>query len=502
MKCESVKIYGYFWFGGNFFKGAKGENKLRDIINKNRWNAPDFLQVVSTFDGSWSIIIKNDNTIFASVDRVSSRPLFYSVSNDILEISNRIKNLSSNVKDKFQIDTSLKSFYIKNKCTPIGTTLFSNVLMIPPGSCISYIDHKVNILTFSGLKARKAHPAPSDKMEAIYNIKATISQMCNTLEQINPENIYVPLSGGMDSRIIAFGLSQSPLLKQKVKCYTYGRSKEEREAVISKSVADELGLSWDFIKYTKEAWEGLRNNLDSTFSEFDLAASFPHMQEYIASREMVKNNGSGIFVPGYCLDVPVGSHIYQGGNYQRKFIKEARFLNKYKLDDMALNYETVFLMYRLSKTVIPSVRNYELNSTDFILPFWSNHIYDYWYSRPYYCRQDRKLFILAIEHIYSQSCPELNNINYANYAPVQDRHFLNLAKEMIFGFLHNIYSLSFVNKLTRVIFKDKIVRSNKSMDYLGLYDFCQRDNFSTELEFKHYHNRIAEISYNYLLKKP
>jgi asparagine synthase (glutamine-hydrolysing) len=59
----------------------------------------------------------------------------------------------------------------------------------------------------------------------------------------------VPLSGGLDSRIIVAMLKR--LGVEDVICFTYGK-KGNREAEISRQVAEALGYRWYFVEYTKE----------------------------------------------------------------------------------------------------------------------------------------------------------------------------------------------------------------------------------------------------------
>ena len=266
MKWGSIKLFGHFWYGGLFYNGKDGEINFLELVNKNRWEVAELSQVVNVLDGSWAIVLSSTDEIFSSVDRVSSRPLFYTKTEERLEVVGSINDFSMEIKKTFVIDKTLKDFYINNKCAPVGRTMYRNVRMIPPGGCLILSDNDINVPVYSGLKARKSSHSSVDVIDARYNLEATLSQMCRTLEVMNPENIFLPLSGGMDSRLLALGLSQSGALKTKTKAFSYGRSIDGKESKISKRVADELGLSWEFIEYTPEHWQELRSNINITFS--------------------------------------------------------------------------------------------------------------------------------------------------------------------------------------------------------------------------------------------
>jgi hypothetical protein len=340
----------------------------------------------------------------------------------------------------------------------------------------------------------------NDTDDAQRNLDGSLRQMCRTLTSLNPENIFLPLSGGMDSRLLAFGLARSPDLRRKVRAYSYGRSRDGKEAIISKKVADALGLSWEFIEYSDNQWRLMRANIDETFANFDLVSSFPNLQEALASKFVYKKYGCGIFVPGYCLDALAGKHIYTESMYQKNYLSDVISDSRYQLDDKAANYEYVFLLHRMSKNVVPSVANFRFEGCDFVLPFWFNHVYDFWYSLPYKVREQRALFSKTVERMYNEEYPGLNKIEYANQA-IGASSIISNIKNKMFLTVHNVYSISFIRNIFRRVLYKKIISSNKEMDYLGVYNFCAEDKFSQELETEHYHNRVAEIAYRYLNKE-
>ena len=65
----------------------------------------------------------------------------------------------------------------------------------------------------------------------------------------NGANIVIPLSAGLDSRLIASGLKQYNYTN--VKCFSYGL-KNNYEAVASKKIAKALGFDWMFIEINQK----------------------------------------------------------------------------------------------------------------------------------------------------------------------------------------------------------------------------------------------------------
>jgi len=157
-------------------------------------------------------------------------------------------------------------------------------------------------------------------------------------------------------------------------------------------------------------------------------------------------------------------------------------------------------LHRLSKTVVPATKNYSLTGCEFILPFWFNTIYDYWYALPYDLRKDRKLFLSSVQLMYNNLFPELNKIKYASQAK-KNKSFTKKLKELIRNIIHEVYSIPQLRYFLRRLLRKRIVKSNQKMDYLGVYNFCASDTFETDLEVEHYHNRVAEIAFNYYSDK-
>jgi asparagine synthase (glutamine-hydrolysing) len=112
--------------------------------------------------------------------------------------------------------------------------------------------------------------------------------------------IVVPLSGGLDSRLIVLMLKR--IGYNNVVAFTYGR-RGYRESLISRKVAESLGFRWEFVEYSNDSWRRWYESPEwqaySTFA--DGLSSTPHLQEWPAVWELKKNAripNESIFVPG------------------------------------------------------------------------------------------------------------------------------------------------------------------------------------------------------------
>tara|TARA_Y100000389_G_scaffold152542_1_gene152590 strand:+ start:18361 stop:19878 length:1518 start_codon:yes stop_codon:yes gene_type:complete len=495
---EKVKIDGYFWFGSNFFYGKDGEKIFLKLINKQNISVFEIPFLMRELNGSWSIVIKSKLTTISAVDRVCSRKIFYlkNKNNVVADcISKLIKKNQSN-----EIDQSLKSFYIKNKCCPPGLTLYKNLFSIPPGFCLINESGFLKKIQYSIFPSRKKYVSSNDIVQAEYNLLSVLEKLKKTIRLINPKNIFIPLSGGMDSRLIAFSIAQDKELRKKAICFAYGKSKKNLDCSISKLVAKELGIKWTFIQYTEKAWLNLFTEKEKIFEKLNVALSSPNLDSKIAIAKMIEKYGNGIFIPGYCLDVPAGSKLYENTRYQKEMLDSQKIDKIFTLDDEALNFEYTNLLIRLSGIVLSANENFKYKNSEFLLPFWSNEIYDFWFSLSYNSRKNKKLFKNIIKKIYSRSKYSLNSIPYANQTKKKLSFYLILLNK-IKNFLHEIYSIPKIKGILRKLLSSKIIISNKKSDDLGIYNFCKNQEFKDKLEVEHPHSRVAEISYNFLINK-
>jgi asparagine synthase (glutamine-hydrolysing) len=123
--------------------------------------------------------------------------------------------------------------------------------------------------------------------------------------------IVVPLSGGLDSRLVVAMLKR--LGVDNVICFSYG-AKGNCQAEISRRVAEALGYTWFFIEYSKKGWYDCCHSEEMhVYEKFaGNLTSVPYKRDYIAVK-VLKQEGkipdNAVFVPGYTGDMISGGHI-------------------------------------------------------------------------------------------------------------------------------------------------------------------------------------------------
>jgi asparagine synthase (glutamine-hydrolysing) len=207
----------------------------------------EFRRKLLSVNGLFSIIIRKENRLWMAVDRLRSFPLFYRNQNEHLIVGDEVDNLFESGEQK-EIDEeacltfSGCSYVLGNK------TLLKTVFQVQAGELITsdgksvlpsfyhqYFPEKQEDINFEAAKIQLK--------EIFQNIGRRMSQL------IGDRPVVLSLSGGFDSRIIAYLLKKAGI--KNVLCYTFGIKEGNPEWERSQAVAQRLGFDWLFIDYSQ-----------------------------------------------------------------------------------------------------------------------------------------------------------------------------------------------------------------------------------------------------------
>jgi asparagine synthase (glutamine-hydrolysing) len=123
--------------------------------------------------------------------------------------------------------------------------------------------------------------------------------------------IWVPLSGGLDSRLILCMLASKGY--DNLHAFSYGVPKNY-EARIAREVAQRAGVPWHFIPIKRKAFRNFYQSRQCrTYWEFcDFLSSVPNMQDLLPLKDMLHRgmlSGDEIIVNGQSGDFITGGHI-------------------------------------------------------------------------------------------------------------------------------------------------------------------------------------------------
>lgn len=124
-----------------------------------------------------------------------------------------------------------------------------------------------------------------------------------TLTRFRGRRLVVPLSGGLDSRLLAAWLKR--LGYEDVLAFSYGRP-GSRELDVSRKVAEELGIPWQGVELipdrVTQAWRS--SAAGSYISMAHGATSLPHVQDWFALHELLEHgvlSTDDVILPGHTV---------------------------------------------------------------------------------------------------------------------------------------------------------------------------------------------------------
>lgn len=239
--------------------------------------------ILKELNGFFSIITFIDDRVVLAVDRVSSTPLFYTISNGI-HVSDRSTFLEEHLPGEY--DSEVVEEYLHLGYVTGQRTLHKHISQCQRGQLV-VLDHEeecisdtrqYHSMTFDGQR----EPDPG-KMRAV--LKEVAERI---VEYARGETITIGLSGGLDSRVMAILLARTGY--DDIITYTYGLSTftERSDIRIAKQIAHELGLEHHVVEPTHQDFLEFResNQWDEYLDQIDILGSVPNVHDTVILRKL------------------------------------------------------------------------------------------------------------------------------------------------------------------------------------------------------------------------
>ena len=421
------------WFKG--YLNERSPSQLADRLESLA--AADWLDEAAQLDGHFALVVSRGNKTFAALDRIASIPLFYGSDEKAHHLSSNARQLKEKLGlEKVDAEAALE--FAMSGFTTGSKTLYEGLEALGAGEAVFFEN---------GTARRQRYALYNPKPEAAGNnpvpvqglAQVTLGIFEKMLRGLDGRPIIIPLSAGLDSRLVAAVLKE--LAYDNVKCFSYGR-RGNHEALGAQKVAKKLGYPWTFVEHTSSqqaltfASEEMRQ-----FEGFaDAFNAVPFQQDFFAVGHL-KASGyappDAVFVNGQSGDFISGNHIPASfalpfekndaaGRWPRLLdaliakhfdlwhvlktpenLDHARSALKDEIislagglgepgDDFGL-YEMSELLNRQVKYVIAGQRTYEWYGFEWRLPLWDNAYLDFWEAAPLTAKLGQNLFRKMLE---------------------------------------------------------------------------------------------------------
>jgi len=385
------------------------------------------------------------------------------------------KNANEQAVDKLSAVEFLLAGYVTG-----SDTLSPHVKQVQAGEALAAIPTSgglcITPLRYFEYTHGNYFPEPREKLLARLD-SALIAAFERLIRWADGRTIVVPLSGGADSRVIVLMLKR--LGYDNIVAFSYGRIGNE-ESWISRKVASTLGIRWEFVPYSNEAWyRWCRSDEWKTYSQAaDNLSSVPHIQDWPAVWELRKQElvpQDSIFVPGLLaghsleptifpiiwpkhrvidqreLLISICEAFYTLRDWSRQRAELEPRLNEkivrllgtrpsYKTHDAADAYERWWWQGYEAKFIINSVRVYDFWGYEWWLPLWDLEIADFWCRVPLAYRLGKNLSRIHLKKLEKEITGCNIRVHRANPRPVSFAAKL-LRKTFLYDRMQRIHGL-------------------------------------------------------------
>ncbi len=425
MEYSSVEI----WYAGN--KKAV-QNIVKSLLDVGI-STESLMKLLSKSNASFSVIAKIEKTIFAFTDYCRSYPIFYSIQENEILISNDANKLKDNLKYTNVISESVFD------CLALGyvtgnKTLYSNLKQL---SVCEYLllNHDSSSPEFGKYYLYHSRRDEIEGSEDYFVAKlgevidGSIQRLINSA---NNAAIVVPISGGLDSRLVLAKLVEHGY--KNLSSFSYG-PKGNADARIGKDVSAQLGVPWEFVSIsTKETKSFYQSETRKEYSAFaDGLNVIPNYQDLLpiyklkkagrlSTDTLIVNGQSGDFNSGGHLPESLMSHEATLDDLVSELIKkhyslwgklltennikkineniiqhlinsdEKSIHDELTSNELANLYERWEFEERQIKYIVNGQRVYDYFSLDWRLPLWDGEFVRFWCHVPVELRYKQKLY--------------------------------------------------------------------------------------------------------------
>lgn len=462
-------------------KGISGDSMLSDdnIIQKIQdvTSIDSGAELSKQLNGLFAWVKIETHSVLLSVDHHRSVPLYYAIQGDEIWISDYTEWIYQQIPEASLDDVMAAEYLILGYITG-NRTLSREIMQVEAGTIIEIKDDSGTTNVTSNTTdntslpkgshrekssniAERNHPYTKLKIKTnrffrflhryrdpgrrqfLHDFDDIVLQtMQRVIDYATGRPIVVPLSGGLDSRLIALTLSR--LRYPDVRCYTFGQ-RGSKEASISKTIAGKLNFPWTQVIYTQEKWRNWFHSYQRRlyYRHGSRHARIPNLLEFGAQKELRKENiipDDSVIVGGHHGFLTSGKgefdnytyrehpevnedtiiphilhynyHLWDWSNYHNTlhpFFRQ-RILNTLdpleSYPDSPGACEAWFYYERQAKFVVQAARLYEFFGYDWWMPYCDMDYLRFWLEMPLIYRQDKSLYTNYISLISPFDIPE------------------------------------------------------------------------------------------------
>ncbi len=389
-------------------------------------------EALTRLDGHFALMVEGPGWVLAAVDRVRSSPLLFVPAGAPPVVGPHGPRLVARAGLETSgdgIDRTGALALAMSGYTIGGDTLYRELRQLRAGEAVLFRTGETPELLRYHLYApwQPTDAGGASLSQDLHDL--TLSILDKHRQSVGGRTIAIPLSAGMDSRLIASGLAA--LGHRDVRCFSYGLP-GNHEAEAARRIARRLGYPWTFVPLSvpRQRAYFLSEGFRSFLQYADCCASTPFPQDQLAiatlkesgwlpADAVIVNGNSGDFISGghvpaglgrpspdaegQVLDAHITKHYRLWQVLDRSDARaalEARLREEWRAAGIADTADAAphglaeFLEFqdRQAKFVISGQRIYEHFELDWRLPLWDAQYLDFWQRVPEAAKRGQRLY--------------------------------------------------------------------------------------------------------------
>lgn len=254
--------------------------------------------------GHWAGILEAGDSMVLAQDPLRSWPIFVATATDgALTVCDNIGTARGAAGDPTLDPRGTLEF--SHLCYVTGSrTLFERIEQVQAGEVLALGTSGARASRFYREVVSHAEPAVADEGTLDAEFSAALSTVFDRLfDRIGGRQVVIPLSGGLDSRLLAVAMHDRG--HRNVVNFTYGVGRT-REVEISREVAESLGQRWEFVQYSADEIRAAWGSADAgTFiRESYVGSALPHIQDWYPVQQLKLRgliDDDAVFLAGHTI---------------------------------------------------------------------------------------------------------------------------------------------------------------------------------------------------------
>ena len=383
-------------------------------------------RLLLTQGSQFATVVQTSDTIFACVDAVRSFPLFHATTATGFTLTTNPRRLLPLIEGTLD-DTSLLEMYHAGYVTG-HNTLYREITQLEAGTALLFDARTGELTSWAYHEYRpqlRGSEVASTLSPWIEELGAILDHCFErVIERVGDRAVYIPLSGGLDSRLVACKLHELGFTR--IKAFTYGPPGNSQSLVAAR-VAEVLGLDWCEIPFdVKRMREIFHSEQRARYQQFaDGLSTLPSMGEFCPLIQLdcerpdevvVINGQSGDFIcgnhlPAHLVGATDNRRLWEHIRSKHFGVRprgtadlqpiEERFCSWSestavgdKLEHpSATRHENWEFRERQAKYVVNGQRIYEYLGMDWLLPWWDFELVRFFESVPLRGYVNRRLLL-------------------------------------------------------------------------------------------------------------